>query len=118
MYKDSLSCWWTHRGQRQAKVGGLVLHLDLDLVEQSLDSLVLKSVPVSGKKRRNWNFHSAALTVTRRSRDLRDDVVDGLADDVLHRLRVLLCHPLQSDAEGRLLGAAVVSVQQEVSLQL
>lgn len=41
--------WSTHRGQGQAKVGGLVLHLDLDLVEQRLNSFVLKSVPVSGE---------------------------------------------------------------------
>lgn len=40
-------CWWTHRGQRQAKVGGLMLHVDLDLVEERLDSFILKSVPVS-----------------------------------------------------------------------
>lgn len=55
--------------------------------------------------------------MTWRPRDLLDDVVDGLADDVLHRLRVLLGHPLQPDAEGRLLGAAVVSEQQDVSPQ-
>lgn len=71
MDKDPLGCIWTHRGQRQAKVGGLMLHLDLDLVEQRLDSLVLKSVPVSVEKRRNSNilfrcrhsfsFHSDAV---------------------------------------------------------
>lgn len=55
--------------------------------------------------------------MTWRPCDLLDDVVDGLADDVLHRLRVLLGHPLQPDAERRLLGAAVVSEQQDVSPQ-
>lgn len=112
---------WTDRGQRQAKVGGLVLHLDLDLVEQRLDSLVLKSVPVSGDKEMNVLFqslNSAAPAVMWRPRDLLDDVVDGLADDVLHRLCVLLGHPLKPDAEGRLLGAAVISDQQDVLLIL
>lgn len=37
-----------------------------------------------------------------------DDVVDGLADDLFDLLGVLLSHPLQPDAEGRLFGAAVV----------
>lgn len=41
----------THRGQRQAKVGGLVLHLDLDLVEQCLYAFVLKPVSVSGEEK-------------------------------------------------------------------
>lgn len=50
--------------------------------------------------------------------DLLDDVIEGLADDVLHRLSVLFGHPLQPDAEGRLLRAAVVSEQQDVSQQL
>lgn len=53
--------------------------------------------------------------MTRRLCDLLDDVIDGLADDVLHRLRIPLGHPLQPDAEGRLLGAAVVPEQQDVS---
>ena len=38
---------WTHRGQRQTEVGGLVLHLDLDLVEESLDSFLLEAVSVN-----------------------------------------------------------------------
>lgn len=53
--------------------------------------------------------------MTRQPCDLLDDAIDGLADDVLHRLRILLGHPLQPDAEGRLLGAAVVPEQQDVS---
>lgn len=47
--------------------------------------------------------------------DVLYDVVDGLADDLFHPLCVLLSHPLQSDAEGRLFGAAVVSEQQDIS---
>lgn len=100
-----------------------MLHLDLDLVEQRLDSFVLKSVPVSDEEQTELKHfilppRSAAPTVTRRLCHLLDDVVDGLADDVLHRLRVLLGHPLQPDAEGRLLGAAVVSEQKGVLPQL
>lgn len=41
---------WTHRGQRQAEVGGLVFHLDLNLMEESLDSFLLKAVPVNDKR--------------------------------------------------------------------
>lgn len=41
---------WTHRGQRQAKVGGLVFHLDLNLMEESLDSFLLKAIPVLDDK--------------------------------------------------------------------
>lgn len=47
--------------------------------------------------------------------DVLYDVINGLADDLFHHLFVLLGHPLQSDAEGRLLGAAVVSEQQDIS---
>lgn len=38
---------WTHRGQRQPEVCGLVFHLDLNLMEQSLDSFLLEAVPVN-----------------------------------------------------------------------
>lgn len=34
-----------HRGQRQAEVSGLVFHLDLNLMEESLDPFLLKAVP-------------------------------------------------------------------------
>lgn len=40
----------THRGQRQAEVGGLMLHLDLNLMEESLDSFLLKAIPVNNDK--------------------------------------------------------------------
>lgn len=38
-----------------------------------------------------------------------NNVIDGLADDSFHPLCVLLSHPLQTDAERGLFGAAVVS---------
>lgn len=44
--------------------------------------------------------------------DLLYDVIDGLADDLFHPLCVLRRHPLQSDAERCLFGAAIVSAQQ------
>lgn len=37
----------THRGQRQPEVCGLVFHLDLNLMEESLDSFLLKAFPVN-----------------------------------------------------------------------
>jgi len=46
--------------------------------------------------------------------DLLYNVIDGLADDFFHPLRVLFSHSLQSYTERRLLGAAIVSTQQEV----
>jgi len=42
----------THRGQRQAEVGGLVFHLDLDLMEQRLDPLLRKTLSVGNEGRR------------------------------------------------------------------
>lgn len=58
-------CWWTHRGQRQAKVGGLMLHFDLDLVEERFDSFILKSVPVSDEEetelRQIFHFTASVL---------------------------------------------------------
>jgi len=50
-----------------------------------------------------------------RPRDSLDDAVERPADDLLHPLRVLLGHPLQPDAERRLLGAAVVPAQRDIS---
>lgn len=47
--------------------------------------------------------------------DLLYNVIHGLADDVFHPLRVLLSHPLQSDAERCLFGAAVISEQHDIS---
>lgn len=41
---------WTHRGQRQAKVGGLVFHLDLNFMKQSLNLFLLKAIPVNDDK--------------------------------------------------------------------
>lgn len=63
------------------------------------------------------SFHSfsPAVYADIATRDLLNDVVDGLADDVLHHLRVLLGHPLQPDAKGCLFGAAVISKQQDIT---
>lgn len=47
--------------------------------------------------------------------DLLYNVIDGLADDLFHPLCVLCRHPLQSDAERGLFGAAIVSAQQDIS---
>lgn len=47
--------------------------------------------------------------------DLLYNVVDGLADDLFHPLCVLGRHPLQSDAEWCLFGAAIISAQQDIS---
>lgn len=105
-----------HRGQRQPEVCGLMLHLDLDLVEESLDPLLLEAAPDGGGHTdlqcvcvcvRALHKHVSAL-----ERHLLDDAVDGVADDRLDSLRVLLCYPLQADTERRLLGAAVVPAEQ------
>lgn len=42
----------THRGQRQTKVRGLVFHLNFDLVEESLDLFLLKSIPETTSSRK------------------------------------------------------------------
>ena len=108
----------THGGQGQAEAGGLVLHLDLQLVQKSLDPLVLEALPTAaaqntegtsafgGEKERHRDGQRSRRSVPAYS---RDDVVHGLADDALDSLDVLLSHPLETDAERRLFGAPVIS---------
>ncbi len=43
---------FTHRGQRQAEVSGLVLHLDLNLMQESLNSFLLEPGAVNHDEER------------------------------------------------------------------
>lgn len=94
----------THRGQRQTEVCGLVLHLDFNLVEQSFNLFLLKPIPVSRKSQKkksglcscsadlNLRFLGASYPADYKvlSFCVLDDVIDGLADEELHPLGVLL----------------------------